>query len=38
MACPESREAAIRAGYSIKTAGKIGFENLQKPEIQKAKA
>lgn len=26
-------QAAIRAGYSPDTAGKIGFENLQKPEI-----
>lgn len=29
-------QAAIRAGYSKKTAGKIGFENLQKPEIAEA--
>lgn len=29
-------QAAIRAGYSKKTAGKIGYENLQKPEIQAA--
>lgn len=28
-------QAAIRAGYSKKTAGSIGFENLKKPEIQK---
>jgi len=28
-------QAAIRAGYSEKTAGNIGFENLQKPEISK---
>ena len=28
-------QAAIRAGYSKKTAGSIGNENLQKPEIQK---
>ena len=28
--------AAKRAGYSPKTAGAIGFENLTKPEIQKA--
>lgn len=28
-------QAAIRAGYSEKTAGAIGHENLQKPEIQK---
>ncbi len=28
-------QAAIRAGYSKKTAGKIGQENLVKPEIQK---
>ncbi len=27
-------QAAIRAGYSPRTAGKIGSENLQKPEIQ----
>ncbi|EHU2650176.1 terminase small subunit [Acinetobacter baumannii OIFC0162] len=29
-------QAAIRAGYSAKTAGSIGDENLKKPEIQKA--
>lgn len=29
-------QAAIRAGYSEKTAGSISFENLQKPEIQDA--
>jgi len=29
-------QAAIRAGYSAKTAGATGFENLQKPEIQQA--
>lgn len=28
--------AAIRAGYSVKTAGAIGQENLKKPEIQAA--
>lgn len=28
-------KAAIRAGYSEKSAGSIGAENLQKPEIQK---
>lgn len=28
-------EAAIRAGYSIKTAGAIGDENLKKPYIKK---
>lgn len=27
-------QAAIRAGYSEKTAGAMGNENLQKPEIQ----
>lgn len=27
-------QAAIRAGYSVNTAGKIGSENLAKPEIQ----
>lgn len=29
-------QAAIRAGYSEKTAGSIGSENLQKPEIELA--
>lgn len=29
-------QASIRAGYSAKTAGRIGGENVQKPEIQKA--
>jgi phage terminase small subunit len=29
-------QAAIRAGYSKRTAGKIGTENLQKPAIQGA--
>lgn len=29
-------QAAIRAGYSNKTAGQIGDENLKKPEIQAA--
>lgn len=29
-------QAAIRAGYSEKTAGSIGHENLQKPEISRA--
>lgn len=29
-------QAAIRAGYSEKTAGQIGDENLKKPEIAKA--
>ena len=29
-------QAAIRAGYSKKTAEKIGYENLRKPEIQAA--
>lgn len=28
-------QAAIRAGYSEKTAAKIGSENLQKPDITK---
>jgi phage terminase small subunit len=31
-------KAAIRAGYSEKTAAAIGWENLRKPEIQKALA
>jgi phage terminase small subunit len=30
--------AAIRAGYSERTAGQIGGENLKKPEIRKAVA
>lgn len=29
-------QAAIRAGYSAKTAGQIGDENLKKPEIASA--
>jgi phage terminase small subunit len=29
-------QAAIRAGYSERTAGAIGYENLTKPEIQSA--
>lgn len=29
-------QAAIRAGYSVKTARKIGSENLTKPDIQAA--
>lgn len=29
-------QAAIRAGYSVKTAGQIGDENLKKPEIAEA--
>jgi len=29
-------QAAIRAGYSKKTAGSIGSENLEKPEMQAA--
>lgn len=31
-------QAAIRAGYSAKTAGSVGSENLQKPEIAAAVA
>lgn len=27
-------QAAIRAGYSRKTAGAIGYENLEKPQIK----
>ena len=33
---PNATKAAIKAGYSKKTAGKIGSENLQKPEIRAA--
>lgn len=29
-------QAAIRAGYNVKTAGSIGHENLTKPEIKAA--
>lgn len=29
-------QAAIRAGYSEKTAGQVGFENLKKPDIAEA--
>lgn len=29
-------QAAIRAGYSVKTAETIGYENLRKPEISEA--
>ena len=29
-------QAAIRAGYSVKTARDIGYENLTKPNIQQA--
>ena len=29
-------QAAVRAGYSEKTAYSIGTENLRKPEIEKA--
>ena len=32
--CFNASEAARRAGYSEKTAGVIGYENLRKPEIQ----
>lgn len=31
--CGNSAEAARRAGYSVKTAGQIGQENLKKPVI-----
>lgn len=30
----DATKAAIRAGYSKKTAGVIGYENLQKPQIR----
>lgn len=29
-------QAAIRAGYSEKTAAQVGFENLRKPEVARA--
>ena len=31
--CGNASEAARKAGYSLKTAGSIGEENLKKPEI-----
>lgn len=34
-ACFNATEAAVKAGYSKKTAYSIGNENLKKPEIQK---
>lgn len=34
--CWNASEAARRAGYSIKTATAIGWENLRKPEIKAA--
>lgn len=33
LANPNATEAAIKAGYSKKTAGSVGAENLKKPEI-----
>ena len=33
---PNATQAAIKAGYSRKTAGAIGAENLTKPEIRAA--
>ncbi len=36
--CGNSAEAARRAGYSVKTAGQIGQENLKKPAIAAALA
>lgn len=36
LLCLNATQAAIRAGYSAKTASKIGSENLQKPEISEA--
>lgn len=34
LTCLNAAEAARRAGYSLKTAGKIGSENLTKPDIK----
>jgi phage terminase small subunit len=34
LQCWNATQAAIEAGYSKKTAGEIGYENLKKPEIQ----
>lgn len=36
LANPNATEAAIKAGYSEKTAGSVGAENLKKPEIAAA--
>ena len=36
LACWNASEAARRAGYSKRSAGSIGHENLKKPEIQAA--
>ena len=36
LANPNATEAAIKAGYSKKTAGSVGAENLKKPEIAEA--
>lgn len=33
---PNATQAAIKAGYSVKTAGSIGHELLKKPEIAEA--
>lgn len=33
LTCLNATEAARRAGYSLKTASSIGYENLRKPEI-----
>lgn len=35
VACRNATQAAVEAGYSERTAGSIGQENLKKPEIQK---
>jgi len=34
--CGNATEAAIKAGYSVKTATEIGVENLRKPQIVNA--
>lgn len=36
LQCFNATEAALRAGYSEKSAHSIGWENLKKPEIEKA--
>ena len=35
VACKNATEAALKAGYSEKTARSIGSENLTKPDIKK---
>jgi hypothetical protein len=36
LVCANATEAALKAGYSPRTAGQIGYENLRKPDICEA--